>query len=149
MLSAVLAEEIKKRVLAAMKSGNVVEKEVLRVALGEIQTLEARSGKALADEESAAVVKKLIKSNQETLGRSESDEQRATLSQEIAILESLLPKALGVDAIVEALASIRDAIRAAAGDGQATGVAMKELKARGDSVNGKDVAEAVKKIRAS
>ena len=148
MLRAVLAEEIKKRVLAAMKSGNVVEKEVLRVALGEIQTMEARSSKALTDEESAAVLRKLIKSNHETLDRSENEEQRETLRQEISVLESLLPKTLGLDAIIEALAPVVDAIKAAGNDGQATGVAMKALKAQGASVNGKDVSDAVKKLRA-
>lgn len=143
-----LADEIKKRVLAAMKAGNVLEKEILRVALGEIQTQEARASQPLGDEEATAIVRKLVKSNQETAAASQDAEQKSVLAQEIAILESLLPKTMGVDAIAAALAPVADAIRAAGNDGQATGVAMKHLKSTSANVQGKDVAEAVKKLRA-
>jgi len=144
----VLSEEIKKRMLQAMKSGDTLEKEILRVALGEIQTQEARASKAMSDEEVAAVLRKLVKNNQETLGVSERAEQKDQLAKEIAILESLLPKALGVDEIVAALAPVRDAVKAAGNDGQATGVAMKHLKSAGAVVTGKEVTEAVKRLRA-
>lgn len=142
-----LVEEIKRRINVAMRSGNTVEKEVLRVALGEIQTAEAR-GTATTDESAAAVVRKLIKSNEETIAATADEAAKGTLTQENAVLASLLPKSLGVPEIVEALALLRDAIRAAANDGQATGVAMKHLKASGAVVSGKDVTEAVKQIRA-
>lgn len=142
-----LSEEIKKRMLQAMKSGNTLDKEILRVALGEIQTQEARGNKALTDDEVAAILRKLVKSNQETLGVSESAEQKQQLAQEIAVLESLLPKALGIDEIVAALAPVSDAIKSAGNDGQATGMAMKHLKSTGAVVGGKEVAEAVKRLR--
>jgi len=145
----VLSEEIKKRMLQAMKAGRTLEKEILRVALGEIQTQEARANQALSDDEVAAVVRKLVKNNQETLGVSESAEQKAQLAEEITVLESLLPKALGVDEIVAALAAVADAVRAAGNDGQATGVAMKHLKSTGAVVTGKEVTAAVKQIRGS
>ena len=144
-----LSEEIKKRMLQAMKAGRTLEKEILRVALGEIQTQEARAKQALSDDEVAAVVRKLVKNNQETLGVSESAEQKAQLAEEITVLESLLPKALGVDEIVAALAAVADAVRAAGNDGQATGVAMKHLKSTGAVVTGKEVTAAVKQIRGS
>jgi uncharacterized protein YqeY len=141
-----LADEIKARMLAAMKAGRSVEKEVLRVALGEIQTTEARTGK-MSDDEAAAIVRKLIKSNRETLDASDRAEQRATLNEEIAILESLLPKSLGPEELAEALAPVADAIRNAGNDGQATGIAMKALKAQGKTVDGKVVAVVVKTLR--
>lgn len=144
-----LSEEIKKRMLQAMKAGRTLEKEILRVALGEIQTQEARANQAMSDDDVAAVVRKLVKNNQETLGVSESAEQKAQLADEIAVLESLLPKALGVDEIVAALAAVADAVRAAGNDGQATGVAMKHLKSTGAVVTGKEVTAAVKQIRGS
>ena len=144
-----LSEEIKKRMLQAMKAGRTLEKEILRVALGEIQTQEARANQALSDDEVAAVVRKLVKNNQETLGVSESAEQKAQLAEAITVLESLLPKALGVDEIVAALAAVADAVRAAGNDGQATGVAMKHLKSTGAVVTGKEVTAAVKQIRGS
>ena len=142
-----LVDDIKARTVAALKAKRDVEKEVLRVALGEIQTAAARSNKALSDEEAAAIVRKLIKSNRETLELARDDEERRVLTEEIQVLESLLPKTLTEDEIVAALDAARDAIRGAANDGQATGVAMKHFKAQGASVDGKTVAAAVKKIR--
>lgn len=59
-----------------------------------------------------------------------------------------LPQVLSVEQIIEALAAVKDAILAADSEGQATGVAMKQLKADGAIVNGKDVALAVKQLRA-
>jgi hypothetical protein len=142
-----LAERIKAEMLAALKAGRSLEKEILRVALGEIQTIEARKG-ALTEDEVAAIVRKLVKSNRETLDLSTSAEQRATLEQEIAILEALLPKGLDEDGLRAALSPQLDAIRAAGNDGQAIGIAMKALKALGTPVDGKLVGEVVKKLRA-
>jgi uncharacterized protein YqeY len=142
-----LIDEIKRRITAAMKAGNTVEKEILRVALGEIQTAEGR-GAGVSDEGTAAIVRKLIKSNEETLTVTAEEAQKRTLAEENAVLRSLLPKSLSVPEIVEALAPLRDAIKAAGNDGQATGAAMKHLKTSGAIVNGKDVTEAVKQIRA-
>lgn len=143
-----LIDEIKKRALQAMKAGNTLEKDILRLALGEIQTLEARDNRSLSDDEASAIVRKLIKSNQETRDASTDEGQRQTLAQEIAVLESLLPKSLGVDEIAAALAPVVDQLRAAGNDGQATGIAMKHLKASGAVVNGKDVSLAVSRLRA-
>jgi hypothetical protein len=142
-----LVDEIKRRVTAAMKAGRTLEKEILRVALGEIQTAEAR-GPATTEESAAAVVRKLIKSNEETLAATTDEAAKQTLAAENAVLASLLPRSLGVPEIVEALAAVRDAVKAAGNDGQATGVAMKHLKAAGAIVSGKDVTEAVKQMRA-
>lgn len=142
-----LADEIKKRMFSAMKAGKSVEKEILRVALGEITTQAARGDKPMTDDEVGAILKKLVKSNQETLSSSEDDAQKKTLEEEIAILQAFLPKSLGVDDIVSALGPVADQIKSAGNDGQATGVAMKHLKTTGAVVNGKDVSEAVKKIR--
>jgi len=89
-----------------------------------------------------------VKSNRETMAASTNDAQRAELAEEIAILETLLPKSLGVEELVAALAESRDAIRAAGNDGQATGIAMKALKAAGIAADGKKVGEAVKQMRA-
>jgi uncharacterized protein len=142
-----LIDDIKRRIRQAMKDGNTVEKEVLRVALGEIQTTEARGTESATDDTAAAVVRKLIKSNEETASLTEDGARKHVLEQEVAVLRSLLPQVLSVDAIVEALGPVRDAVRAAANDGQATGIAMKHLKSAGANVSGKDVAEAVRKLR--
>jgi len=137
---------IKARAAEAMKTKDAVATTVLRVALGEIQTAEARANKPLADDEVQAIVRKLVKSNEETLAAS-SGEGRATLERENAILLSLLPATLTPDQIVIQLAPVADAIKAAKSDGQATGVAMKHLKAGGAVVQGSDVTAAVKRMR--
>lgn len=141
-----LANDIKKRIVAAMKAGRTVEKEVLRVALGELQTMEAR-GDEVDDAVATKVVRKLVKSNRETLAATEAEARKAELQQEIEILEGLLPKGLSVADIVAALSPVAEAISAAGNDGQATGVAMKHLKSSGAAVEGKDVSMAVKQMR--
>jgi uncharacterized protein len=142
-----LVDEIKRRITAAMKAGNTVEKDILRLAYGEVQTAEAR-GTAVSDEGVAAIVRKLIKSNEETLAATAEGDARRLLAEENVVLASLLPKSMSIADIVEALAPVREAIKAAGNDGQATGAAMKHLKGAGAVVNGKDVTEAVKQIRA-
>ena len=144
-----LVDEIKARITKAVKEKDDVVRDVLRLAIGEIQTAEARAARALKDEEVAAIVKKLVKSNEETLSMTgDADPRAPALKKEIEALQSLLPKGMSVDQLVEALAAQRDAIKAAKNDGQATGVAMKHLKSTGATFDGADVAKAVQKIRA-
>jgi uncharacterized protein len=142
-----LLDQIKARMFQAMKAGNAVEKEILKVAMGEITTDAARPGKKGDDAEAQAILKKLVKSNEETLAVSLDESQKQTLRTEIEVLLSFLPKALGVPEIVAALAAVAEGVKAASNDGQATGVAMKYLKSLGAEVNGKDVSTAVRQMR--
>jgi uncharacterized protein YqeY len=114
-----LADEIKKRMFAAMKAGNTAEKEILRVATGEITMTAARESRELSDEDEL----------------------------EESVLLSLLPKALSVDELVAALTSVADAIRSAPGEGPAMGAAMKALKSQGITAEAKTVTQAIQKIR--
>jgi hypothetical protein len=142
-----IRDEIKKRTTEAMKAKDEVARDVLRLAYGEIQMAEARAAKEISEDDAVAVVRKLVKSNEETLAHSQGD-RAETLKKEIAVLSALLPRTMSVDDIVQALQGQVDAIKAAGNDGQATGVAMKHLKASGLSASGKDVGEAVKRLRA-
>jgi len=142
-----LLDQIKAQMFAAMKSGNVTEREILKVAMGEITTDAARPGKKGDDEETLAILKKLVKSNEESIDASQDEAQKAQLRAEIEVLNAYLPKSLGLPDIVAALAPVADAVKAAANDGQATGVAMKHLKTLGAVVNGKDVSAAVRQLR--
>lgn len=143
-----LVDELKKRITAAMKSGDAAARDVLRVALGEIQTAEARKAAALTDDDAAACIRKIIKSNDETIALASEGPRADELRRENTILGELLPKEPTVDEIAALLAPVLDAIKAAKVDGQATGVAMKHLKASGTNAPGTVVAEAVKKLRA-
>jgi uncharacterized protein len=142
-----LLEQIKARMFAAMKSGNVTEREILKVAMGEITTEQARPGRKGDDAETEGILRKLVKSNEESMEASQDETQKAQLRAEIEVLNTFLPKSLGVPEIVAALAPVADAVKAAGNDGQATGVAMKHLKTLGAVVNGKDVSAAVRQLR--
>jgi uncharacterized protein YqeY len=142
-----LVDQIKARMFQAMKSGNTLEKEILRVAMGEITTDAARPGKKGDDEEAQAILKKLVKSNEESLEATQDETQKTQLRAEIEVLSTFLPKSLGVPEIVAALAPVAEAVKTAGNDGQATGVAMKHLKTLGAVVNGKDVSAAVRQLR--
>ena len=142
-----LIDQIKARMFQAIKSGAVVEKEILRVAVGEITTDAARPGRQGNDEEAIAILRKLLKSNEETLAATTDAEKRAALTQEMEVLATYLPKSLSVDEILLALAAVAGPIKAAGNDGQATGIAMKQLKSAGLTVNGKDVGLAIKELR--
>ncbi len=142
-----LVDEIKKRVVQAMKDNDTVAKDILRLALGEIQTSEARSGRPATEEEAVGALRKLVKSNEETLSMSTDDAQKATLLREIALLGAFLPATMTTEAILAALAPVKDAIVAAKSEGQATGVAMKHLKSTGATVSGNDVGVAIKQLR--
>jgi len=143
-----LVEEIKKRAALAVKQGDTVARDVLRLALGEIQTAEARKNAVLSEEDAVAALRKLIKSNEETLAALPAGDSRIEpLKREVEVLASLLPAQLSVAQIVAALEPQSAAIKAAGSDGQATGIAMKHLKASGAQVNGADVTSAVKQLR--
>ncbi len=144
-----LVEDIKAAMFAAMKAKSTVEKEILRVALGEIQTQQARSSDPLDDKAVIQILRKLVKSNGETLKLAQDEEAKTTLGEEIAVLERFLPKTLDSDAILTALAPIQGDIQAAKADGQAIGLAMKHLKGQGAVVQGNDVAAAVRQLRSS
>lgn len=147
MVAAMLLDDIKAAMFKAIKANDTVAKEILRVAVGEITTDAARPGRKGDDDETRAILKKLMKSNEETLGTITDPTERAKLERENAVLADYLPKSLDVAAITALLDPAKDAIKAAANDGQATGVAMKQLKSTGAVVNGKDVSAAVKAIR--
>jgi uncharacterized protein YqeY len=140
-------DDIKKAAMTAMKARDTLASNLLRLAAAEIQAIEGRTGKAPTEEEAHAVLRKLIKSNEETRQATTDAETRATLEKENAILQGFLPRSASVEEIVSMLAPVADAIRQAASDGQATGVAMKHLKQAGATVQGADVTRAVASLR--
>ena len=138
---------IKQQVKDAMKAGDTQRRDVLRVVLGDLQLNETRKGGELSLDEVHAGVRKVIKGNRDMIAAVSDPAVQERMNQEIAILEALLPQTLSVEQIVEALGPVEADVRAAGNDGQATGVAMKHLKSQGASVEGKDVATAVRQVR--
>ena len=80
-----LQVQIKKDLMSAMKAKNEPKKNTLRVIMGEFGRLEK---KELNDDEVILVLKKLIKSEMETLEKAGQN----TPSDFIKIIESYLPK---------------------------------------------------------
>jgi uncharacterized protein len=140
-----LIDQLKQRMFAAMKAGNTVEKEILRTAIGEV----TRSGDDPTDDRVTQVLKKLLKSNQETLAAAASEQQKEDLRQEITILEGFLPETPGPAELAALLAPVAEQIRAAQGPGPAMGVAMKFLKGAGIAAESRDVQAALNELRKS
>lgn len=141
-----LTEEIRNRIKDAMRNKRLVERDILRLALGEIQRIQATKASDLSEEETQRIIRKMIKSNEETRAAAGNrTELISKLTEEIATLNALLPKLWTVEQIVAALPA--DEIKQAKSDGQATGIAMKHLRSMGAPVDGKAVGAAVKKIR--
>jgi len=98
-----LKDEMRRRMLEAMKAGRTVEKGILRVALGEVQTLESRTGETAPDPLVEKILRKVIKSNDESMGKTSDAARRAVLAEENGILASFLPTSLTPEEIVDAL----------------------------------------------
>jgi uncharacterized protein YqeY len=149
-----LKEKVRGQFEEAKRAGKREEKNVLSVILGDIATLEGRSGKDVPDAEVEKLLRKMVESNVETVAQLKShnrgdNPQVAVLDRETVLLKSLLPQTLDAAAIGKALEPVRADILAAKNDGQAMGVAMKHLKALGLKTQGQDVSAAVQALRAS
>jgi uncharacterized protein YqeY len=87
-----LEKLIRIKVLSAINKGDNLEKNVLRFALGELER--ETSLKNLTEEDKQKIIKRLIKSNENTLKLTESEDDKYILKEEIDIFKSILPKEL-------------------------------------------------------
>lgn len=143
-----LEEQMRSRIKTAMREHREVEKSILRLALGELQTAQTRGGE-FTEAQAEKILRKLMASNTETMAaRPEADHSR--LEEENAILDSLLPKMWDLEQVKQFLGAedTLAAIKAAPNDGAATGAAMKAIKPAGAPVDGKTVSQAVRELRA-
>jgi uncharacterized protein YqeY len=144
-----LYDELKARVTAAVRGGDTRTRDTLRTVLGEAQAEAVRRNGEVTDEVVLGVVRKAVTGLQETIPLAEkAGRDTAQQEDELALLESLLPRAWDREAIAAVLAPLRDELRAAKNDGQAMGVAMKALKAQGATTNPDDVKAVVAAARA-
>ncbi|HEX4606777.1 MAG TPA: GatB/YqeY domain-containing protein [Urbifossiella sp.] len=144
-----LHDDLKTRVTAAVKAGDVRTRDTLRTVIGEAQMEALRRKSEITDEVVLGVVKKGVAGLKETIPLAKKDgRDTAHQEAELVLLESLLPKAWDRNAVEAALASVREELRAAKNDGQAMGVAMKVLKAQGAVTNPDDVKAVVAALRA-
>src|SRR3954454_23427244 len=132
-----------------MKGGDHATRDTLRTVLGEAQMEAVRRTGEVSDEMILAVARKAVIGLRETIPLArKGGRDTAPQEAELALLESLLPRAWDREAIAAALAPHRDEIRAAKSDGQAMGVAMKALKSQGATTSPDDVRAVVAAARA-
>jgi uncharacterized protein YqeY len=97
-----LRDRIQTDVTAAMRGGDVLRRDVLRMVQNAAYNLEKRDGKSLSDDEYAAVIAREVKTRRESVeafrggGR---EDLAAKEEAEIAILSEYLPEQLSDDEI--------------------------------------------------
>jgi uncharacterized protein len=140
-----LKERIQTDLTAAMRSGDTLRRDVLRMATNSAYNLEKRQGKPLSDDELLQVLSREVKTRRESVDafRKGSREDLARKEEaEIAILQEYLPQALSE----EELRSLVDEAIAATGAssardmGKAMGWLAPRTRGRAD---GKHVSELV------
>ena len=149
-----LKQQVQDRIKECMKARNSFEQNILKTIVGEIQSKEVKSGD-LKDEEVESLIRKFKAGTIETIVRAfkkieDEDEVKALVSDlsglqaqaigeatstseeaksfidEIAIYDIFLPQTLSVDEIIAELDA--ESIKEVGNDGQAMGMAMKNLK---------------------
>ena len=91
--------------MAAFKAKNTIAKNLLSVIKGEIQTIEKNQGiETLSDEEVTKILNKTVKSLKETNTSFPSEQT----TEELAIVESYLPKQLSKDEIVNKVTELKN-----------------------------------------
>ena len=132
----------------AMKANDGARKNVLRLALAGVKNTEIDKGAALDDEGVIAVLQKEVKSRRETIADAEKagrQDLANSAAEDIAILESYLPKALSQQEL-EAMA--QEAVRESGATslremGQVMKILVPRLQGR---ATGNEASQAVKKL---
>lgn len=141
-----LLKKLREDVTSALVSSDIVRRNVLKVVIGEAEMTALRQNKDITDETILATIKKVVEGNNTTINTGQASNSHI-LAKENTILSQYLPKTLSLEEIMSALESVQNEIKESKTVGQATGLAMKTLKAANLSVDSKVVIEAINKIR--
>jgi uncharacterized protein YqeY len=112
MVPVSLRDRLQSEVTAAMRSGEALRRDVLRMALNAAYNTEKRAQKPLTDDELIAVLTREVKTRRESVeafSRGGRQDLAAKEQAEIAILQEFLPQALSED---ELGALVAEAVRA-------------------------------------
>ena len=124
---------IRKSLIEVSKNRNTLAKNILSLALGEIQTSEAR-GKTLSEKDKEDIIAKLVKSNSQTANQlQDGDQRKIDLLLENTILSEFLPKTLSEQDTLALINSIE--LSNCKTSGQAIGLVMKTAKSNNLSVD--------------
>lgn len=97
-------DELQAQMVAAMKAKDKARLSIIRQVMGEVKNLEVDERRDATEEDVDRMIKRLIKQTGETLEMSikaaNNQERTDTLTEQVEILESLLPEQLSGDALV-------------------------------------------------
>lgn len=143
------SEELHNEMVAAMKAKDKTRLSIIRQVIGEVKNLEVNERRDATEEDVNNMIKRLIKQTGETLEMSikaaNNQERTDTLTEQVKILESLLPAQVTGDGLIELIdktiaeigaTSKKDMGRVMGALGKATGgnfdkpLAAKEVGAR-------------------
>lgn len=100
-------EQLRAEKMAALKSKDTVKNNVITMLLSGMTYLKKEVGRELTDEECMSVIQKELKQVKESLEMSKGREDAAAdLQQQIAILESYLPKQMSPEEVAEQVNAI-------------------------------------------
>jgi len=147
-----LYEEIKNRMIDCMRSGESIERDILRTLVGEIQAKSVSSGEIPTDEMVEKMLVSFKENALECIRYAHQDDPLEAVDSfdsnyEIAIYDKFLPQYETVESIVMLLAPNVEQLKSAKDNGPATGMAISILKKLGKKIQGKDVMAAVSIIR--
>jgi uncharacterized protein len=133
---------------SAMRSGDVVRKRALRMALSAIKLAEVQKGVALDEAQVLAVLQKEIKSQQETIAEAEKanrPDMVAAAQAESAVLENFLPPSLDQEELETMVRAAIIEVRATspADMGKVMKALMPEIKGR---ASGEQVSQMVRQL---
>lgn len=97
-------EELHAQMVAAMKAKDKTRLSIIRQVMTEVKNIEVNERRDVTEEDVNGMIKRLIKQTSETLEMSKqagnNQERTDVLTQQVEILESLLPEQISGDALV-------------------------------------------------
>lgn len=98
-------EELHAQMVAAMKAKDKTRLSIIRQVMAEVKNIEVNERRDVTEEDVNNMVKRLIKQTSETLEMSKqagnNQERTDTLTEQVEILESLLPEQVSGDALID------------------------------------------------
>lgn len=131
-----LIQKINDLIKQASKDKDSTSRNILKLLSSEISREEnSQKNKLLTEDEKQLIIRRLIKSNNQTLDcindsskTLEYDEEIKKLKKENDVLSKLLPDSLTIDQLKEFITNNKINIKDVSNEGQAIGMIMKELK---------------------
>lgn len=103
-------EELHAQMVAAMKAKDKTRLSIIRQVMAEVKNIEVNERRDVTEEDVNSMIKRLIKQTSETLEMSKqagnNQERTDVLTQQVEILESLLPEQVSGDALVALIEKI-------------------------------------------